>query len=126
MRTRQVRHESGMRDEAGPRASDGEDDLAEAHRIGGECHRRESAGFNLKKRQVRAGIAPDDTSGDLALCGACTDLVVGIEQMIRDEKRLWIDDRAAGRSTTSPAQEHETCSGSRRGFCQISGKLLSK
>jgi hypothetical protein len=101
-----------MRDEAGPRTSDGEDDLADAHRIRGECHRRETAGFNLKKRQVRAGVASDDASGDFALCGACTDLVVGIEQMIRDEKRLWIDDRAARGSTTSPTQEHETWSGS--------------
>jgi hypothetical protein len=92
-----------MRDRAGPRASDGEYDLADAHRAPGECHGRETAGFNLKKRQVSAGVAPDDASGDFALCGACTYLFVGIEQMIRDEKRLRIDNRAAGGSTTSPA-----------------------
>jgi hypothetical protein len=46
--------------------------------------------------------------------------------MIRDEKRLRIDDRAAGSATTSPAQEHEAWSGSGSGFRQISGKLLSK
>jgi hypothetical protein len=112
MRPGQVRHESGMRDEAGPRTSDGEDDLADAHRIRGECHGRETAGSNLKKREVSAGVAPDDASRDFALCGARTDLFVSIEQMIRDEKRLRIDNRAAGGSTTSPAQEHETWRGS--------------
>jgi hypothetical protein len=115
-----------MRDKAGPGASDSEDDLANAYRIGRECHGRETASFDVKKRQVRAGVASDDASRDFAVGGACTDLFIGIEQMIRDEKRLWIDDRAAGGSTTSTAQEHETWSGSGCGFCQISGELLSK
>ncbi len=68
-----------MRDQARPRAADGEHDLADTYGIVRETDRRQRAAVHLEQGQVGSGIASDHARGDLAVGGLCADLVVCVE-----------------------------------------------
>jgi hypothetical protein len=84
-----------MRNQARPGSAGGEHDLAHANRLGRKRDRRERGAFRSKEREVSAGVAAHDARDDVAVRGASTDLIIRIEEMVR-ETRLGIDDRAAG------------------------------
>src|SRR5262245_34647877 len=110
MRSRQVSDKPWMRDQARPRAADGEHDLANAHGIRRESDGRERSAVNVEKSQIGPGVASNHASGDLAIGGSGTNLIIRVEQVIRDEKRLWVDDGAArGASATAAEEDHARC-----------------
>jgi hypothetical protein len=118
--------EAGMRDEATECASGGNDDVPDTDGVGGEGRRRQRVALHVEQRQIGSCIAPDDTCRGLAARGLRSYLIVGIEQVIRYDESLRIDDGAARGASTSPAEKDEARRDSRGRSCQIVRKPLRK
>jgi len=112
--------ETRMRDQTGPRAARSDDDLPDANGIGRKGDRRQRTTLYVEQRQVGSGIAPDDACGDLSVGRARAHLIISVEQVIRHDEGLRIDDSAAGGASTTPAEEDQA----RRDSCRGRGKVV--
>ena len=122
------RDEPGIGHEPAPAASTAHDDFANGGGVLGQGDGREVGPVHLQEGQVgkRHSFAASDPGSHVARGRLHPNLLISVEQVIRDDDGVRVDDRAAGGAPAPAACEHDACRG--RGHCggQIAGELLCK
>lgn len=124
MRPGQVSDEAGMCNQTRPRAAGGQDDLTHPRQIGRKRNRGQRGTVRSKEGEVGCGVAANDARDDLPVRRSRTDLLVGVEEMVGDDKGLGIDDRAGGRAPAPSAKKREARGGPGGRAHEIIRKLL--